>query len=225
MAAGSPDLPQALRTAHEEAVAFAQPRLEEVRQRLDAQRPDLTRMVEAAQDGTSPRETRMARLRELAEHLNQAAQSMSACATSHCSHCCYTPVSLSALEARLIGEAIGVAPAMAPSRMAAGSDVVPVAASRPGVGYSYAWPCPFLVEDEHLPSGSGGRCAVYAHRPMVCRGCLSMAPSDTLCELRPGHLVPIPMFDARGLHVLSAQIGGMEVADIRDFFPSGLAAA
>jgi len=52
-----------------------------------------------------------------------------------------------------------------------------------------------------------------------------MAPSDTLCELRSDHLVPIPMFDARALHVLSAQIGGMEVADIRDFFPAGLAAA
>jgi len=224
MAAVSLELPQALRAAHEEAVAFAQPRLDTVRQRLDAQRTDLTRMVEAAQDESLPRETRMAGLHELAERLNQTAQSMSACVTSNCSHCCYTPVSLSAPEARLIGEAIGVAPKMGP-RQGGSDDVVPAAASRPEIGRSYAWPCPFLVEDKQLAQGKGGRCAIYAHRPMVCRSCLSMAPSDTLCELRPDHLVPIPMFDARVLHVLSAQIGGMEVADIRDFFPTGLAAA
>lgn len=223
--AASSELPQALRIAHDEALAFAQPRLEQVRQRLDADREALALRVAAVRDETQPRAARMARLHELADHLNEAAQPLSACVTNHCSHCCYTPVSLSALEARLIGEAIGVAPAMAPSQTGDASDALPAAAARPEIGRGYAWPCPFLVEDAHLPSGKGGRCAIYEHRPMVCRGCLSMAPSDTLCELRPDHLVPIPMFDARVLHVLSAQIDGMAVADIRDFFPAGLAAA
>jgi len=52
---------------------------------------------------------------------------------------------------------------------------------------------------------------------------LSMAPSDKLCEPLPGQLVPVPLFDARVLHLLAAQIGGAEVADIRDHFPAGIA--
>jgi Fe-S-cluster containining protein len=213
-------LPPALSAASEEAFAFAQPRLEKIRRKLDADRSTLLLMVNAARDENLSRGTRMAWLYELADHLNQAAGPLSACAAGNCSHCCYTPVSLSALEAKLIGAAIGVAP-QAPPLQAEGRHAA--AASRPGPGRDYTQPCPFLVEDDSLPPGKGGRCSIHAHRPLVCRCCLSLAPSGALCELQREHPVPIPMFDARVLHLLSTQIGGADAADIRDFFPSGLA--
>ena len=213
------ELPETLRVAHEEAIAYAQPQVAKVRQRLDADRSTLAVLVKATQDENLPRETRMAWLRELAERINQTAQSLSACTKSHCSHCCYTPVSISQVEADLIGKAIGVEPKTPPAQAPASRAS---AAERPGIGQSYDWPCPFLEAESSQPAGKGGKCAIYEHRPMVCRSCLSMAPSDKLCELQPGVLVPIPMFDAGVLHLLAAQIGSMNTADIRDFFPEGL---
>ncbi|WP_134043849.1 YkgJ family cysteine cluster protein [Paraburkholderia caballeronis] len=218
-----PDLPEGLRAEHEKAVAFARSQEETVQQRLDADRPTLTMLVNATQDGKLPRETRMAWLRKLADRINQLAQSLSACATNHCSHCCYAPVSLSFLEAKLIGAAIGVEPKAPPAQTARHAASATPTPLRPKIGHGYAWPCPFLVEDASLPSGKGGKCGIYEHRPMVCRSCLSMAASDKLCEPQPDHLVPLPLFDARVLHLLAAQIGGAEVADIRDFFPAGMA--
>ena len=79
-----PDLPEGLRAEHEKAVAFARSQEETVQQRLDADRPTLTMLVNATQDGKLPRETRMAWLRKLADRINQLAQSLSACATNHC---------------------------------------------------------------------------------------------------------------------------------------------
>lgn len=208
-------LPEALRAEHEKAIVFARSNEDTVQQRLEAERSTLTTLVDATQNESLPPETRMASLRELADRINQIAQSFSACSTNHCSHCCYAPVSVSFLEAKLIGAAIGVVPKATHTASAH--------ALRPEIGHSYAWPCPFLVEDTNLPRGKGGKCAIYAHRPMVCRSCLSMAPSDKLCEPLPGQLVPVPLFDARVLHLLAAQIGGAEVADIRDHFPAGIA--
>jgi Fe-S-cluster containining protein len=217
------DLPEVLRAEHEKAVAFARSNEETVQQRLEAERSTLTTLVNATQDENLPPETRMAWLRKLADRINQIAQPLSACATNHCSHCCYAPVSLSFLEAKLIGTAIGVVPKALPAQTQTAGHPASSHALRPEIGHSYAWPCPFLVEDTNLPRGKGGKCAIYAHRPMVCRSCLSMAPSDKLCEPRAGQLVPLPLFDARVLHLLAAQIGGAEVADIRDHFPAGMA--
>ncbi|WP_019938047.1 YkgJ family cysteine cluster protein [Bordetella sp. FB-8] len=215
-------LPEALRKAYEQALAYAPGQVEKVRQRLAEDRSTLSVLVKATQDENLPRETRMAWLRELTERLNQIAQPLSACMTSHCSHCCYTPVTITRVEAELIGKAIGVAPETPPSQVSPGRNETSAASTRPDMGHSYAWPCPFLAAEPSLPPGKGGKCAIYAHRPMVCRSCLSMAPSDKLCELQPDHLVPIPLFDARVPHLLAAQIGEMDVADIRDFFPKGL---
>ncbi|MGN6578867.1 MAG: YkgJ family cysteine cluster protein [Bordetella sp.] len=222
VAQSASDLPEPLRLAYERANAYAPGQVEKVRQRLAADRSTLSVLVKATQDENLPRETRMAWLRELTERLNQIAQPLSACMTSHCSHCCYTPVTITRVEAQLIGKAIGVAPESPPPRSHAANGTETAVASRPGIGHTYDWPCPFLAVETSLPPGKGGKCAIYEHRPMVCRSCLSMAPSDKLCELQPDHLVPIPLFDARVPHLLAAQIGEMDVADIRDFFPKGL---
>ena len=222
VAQSASDLPESLRPAYERAIAYAPGQVEKVRQRLAADRSTLSVLVKATQDENLPRETRMAWLRELTERLNQIAEPLSACMTSHCSHCCYTPVTITRIEAQLIGKAIGVTPESPPSQADVARQTESAAASRPGMGHTYDWPCPFLATEPSLPPGKGGKCSIYEHRPMVCRSCLSMAPSDKLCELQPDHLVPIPLFDARVPHLLAAQIGEMDVADIRDFFPRGL---
>ena len=66
-----------------------------------------------------------------------------------CSHCCYIAVALTTVEAKAIGEQIGVE-----SKNIA--DVAP----RDPKSFSRDTPCPFLENDE---------CSIYEHRPLECR--------------------------------------------------------
>jgi len=117
-----------------------------------------------------------------------------------CSHCCYIPVKISAVEARAMGKLIGRSPA---PREAHGPD--PVA--------GYDSPCTFLVD---------ARCSIYSERPAVCRSHLNMDVDSLLCELIPGAQIPVPYVDTRALAAVSVVIAGesMDAADLRQWFPA-----
>ncbi|WP_083293393.1 YkgJ family cysteine cluster protein [Hydrogenophaga sp. PML113] len=76
--------------------------------------------------------------------------------------------------------------------------------------YGYDRPCVFLT---------GGRCSIYAHRPLACRTLVNMDDTSVLCELEPGVAVPVPYGNAIAIQGRFALVTQREVfADIRDWF-------
>jgi Fe-S-cluster containining protein len=133
-----------------------------------------------------------------------------------CAHCCHQAVPITGAEARLLSQATG-------RPLASPENAMPVRAlieetpqqaelriaarppARPG-------PCPFLVDDE---------CSAYAQRPLTCRTHISLASSDLLCRVVPGHPVGVPYADATLVRALGLAILEHEsIADIREWFPS-----
>lgn len=139
--------------------------------------------------------------------LKRAADTFSAAVAPHaackkgCSHCCHIALKLTEAEAIEIGKAIGVRPA---------SD----AADRPGRAVENE-PCPFLRNEE---------CSIYENRPIVCRAHFNMDADDLLCQILPGGAVPVPYMDNRAILLGALLVGGASprIADVRDWFPSGL---
>jgi hypothetical protein len=78
-----------------------------------------------------------------------------------------------------------------------------------------------------LHNGSSGACTVYEHRPVACRTHLSLNDDDLLCRAIPGVSpeaeAAVPRADTRAVWLLHlAAHAGDVLADIRDFFPTGV---
>lgn len=130
-----------------------------------------------------------------------------------CSHCCHIPVTISLIEAQLLGRASGRAPS-APRRSIRITDATSMeslATMERRLHEGSLAPCPFL---------RAGRCTVYERRPMACRTLLNLDDDDLLCRHAEGEQADVPYADATKLKLfaLMAQ-AGTEYADIRDFFP------
>lgn len=139
-------------------------------------------------------------------------EALAACRTG-CSHCCHIPVTISLVEARLLGRASGKLPS-APKRSMritdhASTEALPGMEQRLQDGSRT--PCPFLRE---------GRCSVYESRPMACRTLINLDDDDLLCRHSEGGQATVTYADATKLKAfaLMAQAGTL-YADIRDFFP------
>jgi|ERR1700722_5767336 len=130
-----------------------------------------------------------------------------ACARG-CAHCCYIAVPITTVEAKSIGEQIGIEP----------RDVTNVPPRNP-TSFSKETPCPFLENNE---------CSIYEHRPLECRTNFNFDRDSYWCQYenwnKPGAGVPKPMIPALGLAYVVVSKGRRPeptVADIRDFFPRG----
>ncbi|MDP9894882.1 Fe-S-cluster containining protein [Variovorax boronicumulans] len=139
-------------------------------------------------------------------------EAVSAC-RSGCSHCCHIPVTISLIEAQLLGRASGRMPSEPPRsiRLADAVSVESLALMERPLHEGPVAPCPFL---------HSGRCTVYEQRPMACRTLLNLDDDDLLCRHADGVQADVPYADATKLKLfaLMAQ-AGTRYADIRDFFP------
>jgi hypothetical protein len=131
-----------------------------------------------------------------------------------CAHCCHIPVTISSVEADLIGRHTG-------HEAKSPADVVRIDALRDPAS---ALPtlqaisnrrngeaCPFLVEQS---------CSIYEVRPMACRLLLNLDDDDLLCRLVDGVEIPVPYANSGQLKTLFLMAqASSQLADIRDFFP------
>lgn len=134
-------------------------------------------------------------LQRAAETLAEGYGPGSACGAG-CDACCHIPVSISQVEAGVIGRVIGRA-------------VTPPGAhaQQPPLGTA----CTFLV---------GGRCAIYVHRPAVCRTHLNLDRDNLLCQLVEDGSIPVPYLDATDVVFASVEIArSVPWADVRQWFP------
>jgi uncharacterized protein len=130
-----------------------------------------------------------------------------ACARG-CAHCCYIAVPITTVEAKSIGEQIGIEP----------RDVTNVP-PRNTASFSKETQCPFLENNE---------CSIYEHRPLECRSNFNFDRDSYWCQYenwdKPGAAVLKPVIPqlalAYGL-VSRGKSAEPTVADIRDFFPRG----
>jgi Fe-S-cluster containining protein len=132
-----------------------------------------------------------------------------ACARG-CAHCCYIAVTMTSVEAKCIGEQIGVEPKDAAH-----------AAPRNPASFSNDTPCPFLENDE---------CSIYEYRPLECRTHFNFDRDSYWCryENAEGALIPKPVIPQLGAARDLVSMGKNAppiFGDIRDFFPQGKAAA
>ena len=137
-------------------------------------------------------------------------QPHSGCVTG-CSHCCRGAVSVSDTEARQIAKDTGIPLATVNGWNATQSD------DRRAEGQKWGGvPCTFLKE---------GRCSIYASRPLACRLHLNMDVDGFLCIQIPGEAISVPYADMTQHHFAAAIALGVHsvIADIREWFPSGVA--
>jgi uncharacterized protein len=157
-------------------------------------------------------EPRLRAVYAVADELNSFNGANVACRRG-CSHCCHIAVTLTEVEANLIGKAIGRTPQPEVAKDWA------TRADSDAFDYGYHNPCVFL---------KGGECSIYADRPLVCRMLVNADRDALLCQLLPPGPGPaVPYLDRRPLARAFAEIGlqagppGQRVADIREYFPSG----
>lgn len=151
---------------------------------------------------------KLAQLNRLESLIGEAIAGSTACAKG-CSNCCYERTDISAIEARMIGAAIGIEPA------AIGADY-----SAPEIGeYGRHTPCPFLA---------GSECSIYEVRPFVCRSINNLDVDSLLCSFEHHELSQagdpraskVPRLRSFLLPAYALLKDQQVVADIRDFFPS-----
>ena len=144
-------------------------------------------------------------LRMGAQTLANAVDGLAACRPG-CDSCCHVPVLMLASEARVIGKSIGVVARDVPTELRN----APVPTWR---GKDY--PCPFLRDS---------LCSVRDNRPLACRILFNVDRDDYLCQHEESSSI-VPYLDTRDFEinmVLAMQVPGDYVAELRDFFPSGL---
>lgn len=154
-----------------------------------------------ALDGQPGFVEKLTELRKVAADLGKTVEAMSPCARG-CSHCCHTAVAISQAEAEVIGNEIGVAPALPEDRR--GKDHGQYMRAFIGV------PCTFLV---------GPECSIYENRPMACRLLYSLEKDAGPCErmenMTHANTRPIEFM------LVKASKDAPLLADIREFFPHG----
>lgn len=170
-------------------------------------------LVKAAQKASTAAQ-RVIWLQRAASAWAKPIETVAACRKG-CAHCCHISVTISAVEAAVIGRHTGVKPAQPDSSVhlqtlqdmqQALSEIQKISArTEPS-------PCPFLVNDA---------CSIYEARPMACRLLLNLDDDALLCQLIPGQAVPVPYANSDQLKTiyLMAQVAS-PLADIRDFFPT-----
>lgn len=140
-------------------------------------------------------------------------ESVSAC-RSGCAHCCHIPVTISRIEAELLGKAVGRVPARPGKALRLSmldTEEEVLAAQAQLQARAARSPCPFLKND---------RCSVYEHRPVACRTLINLDDDDLLCRhADDAPAASVPYADARRIKALAlAAQAGSEFADIREFF-------
>jgi Fe-S-cluster containining protein len=146
-------------------------------------------------------------VRRMAAELASAARDLVPCSRG-CSACCHMPTHVIAEEAAVIAAETG-AQLAEPAHWFDGREV----------GHHYEGvPCTFLVD---------GLCSIYLNRPFACRIHIHIDRDNTLCEVVPGEPIRVPRLDTRRFDSYYVQAFGpaadARLADIRDFFPKGLA--
>jgi hypothetical protein len=142
-------------------------------------------------------------------------QGVAACRRS-CAHCCHIPVTISSVEAALIGRHIGHAPAQPgeSARLDAFTVLIDAVAALQSLRTALApSPCPFLREDA---------CSIHEVRSMACRLLLNLDDDDLLCRWFPEQDIPVPCADSSQLKALFQMAQpATPLADIGVFCTSG----
>jgi uncharacterized protein len=149
------------------------------------------------------------RLKEVlntADQIFDHAGKFAACARG-CGHCCHVSVPITALEAKFMGDNLGITPVELKQSI-----------KHELSEYGSHTPCPFLAN---------GECSIYEVRPLTCRMHMNFDRDNYWCLhenwQKPEAEIPrptiSPLIDA--YHAVTANQTIM--ADIRDFFPQGRA--
>lgn len=187
-------------------------------------------LARAAVDARSPTD-KVLWLRAEADLLADAAEPLTPCRAG-CSACCHMATAISRVEAQVIAHETGRTLAQPdPARLLTAADFVENAdldeaefrrhkqAMRQRLMDAYTGVrCTFLGHDE--------RCTIYAHRPVVCRTHLSLDVDNLMCRVPVEHFDEAKAIPSLYLDVANEQrlyvtalIEGLEIADIRDWFP------
>jgi len=150
---------------------------------------------------------KLRQIQVIADKAFRHAAGRAACARG-CAHCCYIAVPISTVEAKAIGEQLGIEP----------RNVANVPPGNP-TSFSNETPCSFLENNE---------CSIYEYRPLECRANFNFDRDSYWCQYenwdKPGAAVPkpgiAPLASAYN-HVSRGKSPRPIVADIRDFFPHG----
>lgn len=177
------------------------------------QDPNAQRLVQASQRASSASQ-RVVWLHRAASAWSSPLEATAACRKG-CSHCCNIPVTITSIEADLIGRKTGRKPA-APAQPVRLQDFHDFEAAAQALQAANdrveASACPFL---------QNGACAVYDVRPMACRLLINLDDDDLLCQLVPGQAIPVPYANTQQLKALFLQAQpGTGLADLREFFPN-----
>jgi uncharacterized protein len=199
-----------------ERVPLAMRRAEEKLARLPPD-PAASRLLNTARRAASATQ-RVMWLQRAASAWAKPMQEVAACRKG-CDHCCHIPLTISKVEAELIGKATGRSP-QTPITAVRLADL-----DNDGAAWQRAQaelqaaapdtPCPFLVDHA---------CSIYESRPLPCRILINLDDDELLCRKVDGVDVPVPYADAIVLkaHYMALQPAGV-LADIRHFFPAEVA--
>ncbi|RUR71063.1 hypothetical protein EJP67_28815 [Variovorax guangxiensis] len=175
--------------------------------------PAALRLLNTARHASSARQ-RVIWLQRAASAWSKPLQTVAACRKG-CDHCCHIPLTVTQVEAELIGKAIGrrpTPPATSVHLLELGDHAQDWKTAQTQLQASApAGPCPFLVDHQ---------CGIYEVRPLACRVLLNLDDDELLCQKVEGVEVPVPYANAMQLkaHYLALQPAGV-LADIRAFFP------
>ena len=196
----SPNLPDSVVQHLQVAETAAQHVLESVTANRSRELQALRTQLNDAMSAQTPARNRLIRIRHIAGQQSAIFSSKSACA-SGCSHCCHIDVTVPRSEALLIGKMTG-------KRVSEPSVTFPI--DQPHAKSFIGSPCPFLAD---------GRCAIYAHRPLLCRTLVNLDRSPKLCELVPNVTIPVPYLNTTALRAAFTIVTQSEdFADIREWF-------
>lgn len=172
---------------------------------LEPEQPELLSALARVVTANAHAENKIKQIHFIADKVFRHAVGHVACARG-CAHCCHVAVSLTDVEAKSIGEQIGIEP----------KDVTGVAPRDPA-SFSKIAPCPFLEKDE---------CSIYEYRPLECRAHFNLDRDSYWCrpENAEGALIPKPVIPQLGAARDLVSMGKSAppiFGDIRDFFPRG----